>query len=126
MNGEAENITKGGRIYMKIVLSGGGTGGHVNPALAIAGTVKAHEPDSEISYIGTPKGIENKLVPLAGYPLYHVEIQGLKRKFSLSNLKTAWLTVTSVFKAKKLLHSLRRTIVGTGGYACWPVVKAAR
>ena len=111
---------------MKIVLSGGGTGGHVNPALAIAGTVKAHEPDSEISYIGTPKGIENKLVPLAGYTLYHVEIQGLKRKFSLSNLKTAWLTVTSVFKAKKLLRKLAPDIVlGTGGYACWPVVKAA-
>ncbi len=111
---------------MKIVLSGGGTGGHVNPALAIAGTIKAHEPDSEISYIGTPKGIENKLVPLAGYPLYHVEIQGLKRKISLSNLKTAWLTVTSVNKAKKLLLQLAPDIVvGTGGYACWPVVKAA-
>ncbi|NLB15750.1 MAG: undecaprenyldiphospho-muramoylpentapeptide beta-N-acetylglucosaminyltransferase [Clostridiales bacterium] len=111
---------------MKIVLSGGGTGGHVNPALAIAGTVKAHEPDSEISYIGTPKGIENKLVPLAGYPLYHVEIQGLKRSISLSNLKTAWLTLTSVNKAKKLLLQIGPdVVVGTGGYACWPVVKAA-
>ena len=90
---------------MNIVVSGGGTGGHVNPALAVADIVKAKEPDSEISYVGTSRGIENKLVPAAGYKLYHVEVQGLKRSLSLSNLKTAWMAATSVSKAKTLLKS---------------------
>ena len=111
---------------MNIVVSGGGTGGHVNPALAIADIVKAHEPDAEISYVGTSKGIENKLVPAAGYTLYHVEVQGLKRSLSLSNLKTAWMAATSISKAKELLKKLRPDVViGSGGYVCWPVVKAA-
>ena len=111
---------------MNIVVSGGGTGGHVNPALAIADIVRAHEPDAEISYVGTSKGIENKLVPAAGYPLYHVEVQGLKRSLSLSNLKTAWMAATSISKARELLRKLKPDVViGSGGYVCWPVVKAA-
>ena len=111
---------------MIIVLTGGGTGGHVNPAIAIADTVKRHEPSSEISFVGTPRGIENKLTSDAGYPIYHVDIQGLKRKLSLSNIKTLYLTVTSPMKARKLLRELKPDIVvGTGGYVCWPMIKAA-
>ena len=111
---------------MKIVLTGGGTGGHVNPAIAIADTVKRHEPSSEISFVGTPRGIENKLTSDAGYPIYHVDIQGLKRKLTLSNIKTLYLTVTSPMKARKLLRELKPDIVvGTGGYVCWPMIKAA-
>lgn len=111
---------------MKVVFTGGGTGGHVNPALAIADYIKMREPDSEISFVGTPRGIENKLVTAAGYPIYHVDIQGLRRKLTLSNLKTLYLTLTSPAKAKKLLRELRPDVViGTGGYVCWPVMKAA-
>lgn len=111
---------------MKAVMSGGGTGGHVNPALAIAGTISEKEPGSEISFVGTSRGIENRLVPAAGYPLYHVEIQGIRRSLSPSNLKTAYLVLTSPAKAKKLLLGLKPDIaVGTGGYACWPVIRAA-
>ncbi len=111
---------------MKIVFTGGGTGGHVNPAIAIADTVKEREPDSEISFVGTPRGIENKLAGKAGYPVYHVDIQGLKRKLTLSNIKTLYLTMTSPMKAKKLLRELKPDMVlGTGGYVCWPVMKAA-
>ena len=111
---------------MKVVFTGGGTGGHVNPAIAIADTVKKREPSSEISFVGTPRGIENKLAGGAGYPVYHVDIQGLKRKFTLSNIKTLYLTVTSPAKAKKILKRLSPDIVlGTGGYVCWPVMKAA-
>ncbi len=111
---------------MKVVFTGGGTGGHVNPALAIADTVRRNEPDSEIAFVGTPKGIENKLVTAAGYPIYHVDIQGLKRKITPSNIKTMYLTLTSPHKAKKILEDLRPDIVvGTGGYVCWPVMKAA-
>lgn len=111
---------------MKIVMTGGGTGGHVNPALAIADLFRSREEDVEISFVGTPRGIENKLVPKAGYPLYHVDVRPLSRKFTLSNLRTAALAVTSVFRAKKLLKKLKPDlVVGTGGYVCWPVVKAA-
>lgn len=107
-------------------MTGGGTGGHVNPAIAIADTIRAKEPDSEILFVGTSHGIENRLVPQAGYPLHHIEIQGLRRSLSFSNIKTAFLTVTSVRKGKKLLREFKPDIViGTGGYVCWPVVRAA-
>ncbi len=111
---------------MRALITGGGTGGHINPAIAIANTIMAHEPDSKITFVGTSRGMENKLVPAAGYPLAHVEIRGLKRSLSLSNLRTLYLTVTSVGKAKKLIKEFKPDIViGTGGYVCWPVCKAA-
>ncbi len=111
---------------MRVLMTGGGTGGHVNPAIAIANTIREKEPDSVIAFVGTGRGIENKLVPKFGYEVYHVEIQGLKRSLSLSNLKTLYLTVSSVFKAKKLVKEFKPDVViGTGGYVCWPVVKAA-
>ncbi len=111
---------------MKVLMTGGGTGGHVNPAIAIADTIREHDPQAEIAFVGTSHGIENKLVPAAGYPLHHIEIRGLKRSLSLSNLKTALMTITSVFEGKKLCRSFRPDIViGTGGYACWPIMKAA-
>ena len=101
---------------MKVIMSGGGTGGHVNPAIAIADTIKEHEPGSEIAFVGTARGIENKLVPAEGYPLYHIEIQGLRRSLSPANFKTAYLVLTSVSKAKRLLRELSPDIaVGTGG-----------
>lgn len=110
---------------MKVILTGGGTGGHVNPALAIGAAIEKYEPASEISYVGTPKGIENSLVP-EKYPMYHVDIRGLRRSLSLSNLKTLWLTITSKSKAKKLLRRLQpELVIGTGGYVCWPIVAAA-
>ncbi len=111
---------------MKILFTGGGTGGHANPALAIAETVKKHDPECEIAFVGTPTGIENKLVGKAGYKIHHINIQGLQRKLTLKNIKTLYLTVTSVSKAKKLLKEEKPdAVVGTGGYVCYPLVKAA-
>ncbi len=111
---------------MRVLVTGGGTGGHVNPALAIANTIRQNDPTAEIAYVGTKRGIESKLVPAAGYPLYFVEIQGVRRRLSLSNLKTAYLALTSPGRAKKLLKEFRPDLViGTGGYVSWPVVKAA-
>lgn len=107
-------------------MTGGGTGGHVNPALAIANTIKENDPASEIAFVGTPRGIENKLVPAAGYKLYHVDVRGLRRSFSPANIRAAWLALTSPAKAKKLIKQFRPDVViGTGGYVSWPVVKAA-
>lgn len=111
---------------MRVLMTGGGTGGHVNPAIAIANTIKRNDPDSVIAYVGTKKGIENKLVPKAGFPLYHVEIQGIKRSFSLSNIKAAYLALTSPHKAKKIIKEFKPDVViGTGGYVSWPVARAA-
>ncbi|MBR3997823.1 MAG: UDP-N-acetylglucosamine--N-acetylmuramyl-(pentapeptide) pyrophosphoryl-undecaprenol N-acetylglucosamine transferase [Clostridia bacterium] len=111
---------------MRVLMTGGGTGGHVNPALAIANTIKTNDPDAVIEYVGTKKGIENKLVPKAGYKLHHVEVQGLRRSFSPANLKAAYLAVTSPKKAKAIIEEFKPDlVVGTGGYVSWPVVKAA-
>jgi len=111
---------------MRVLMTGGGTGGHVNPALAIANTIKMNDPDAVIEYVGTKKGIENKLVPKAGYKLHHVDVQGLRRSFSPANLKAAYLAVTSPRKAKAIIEEFKPDlVVGTGGYVSWPVVKAA-
>ncbi|MBQ8578977.1 MAG: undecaprenyldiphospho-muramoylpentapeptide beta-N-acetylglucosaminyltransferase [Clostridia bacterium] len=113
-------------MSLRVLMTGGGTGGHVNPALAIANTIRACEPDAEIAFVGTSHGIENKLVPKEGYPLYHIEIRGLRRSLSLENLKTAFMVLTSVSKGKKLIKEFKPDIViGTGGYACFPIMKAA-
>lgn len=111
---------------MRVLITGGGTGGHVNPALAIANTIKQNDPDAVIAYVGTKRGIENKLVPKAGYPMYYVDVKGIKRSLSPSNIKAAYLALTSPIKAKKIIREFRPDIVvGTGGYVSWPVVKAA-
>lgn len=111
---------------MRVLITGGGTGGHVNPALAIANTIKQNDPDAVIAYVGTKRGIENKLVPKAGYPMYYVDVKGIKRSLSPSNLKAAYLALTSPIKAKKIIREFKPDIVvGTGGYVSWPVVKAA-
>lgn len=111
---------------MRVLMTGGGTAGHVNPALAIANTIKEKEPDSEIAFVGTPKGIENKLVEKAGYKIFHVDVMGIRRSLSPKNVKAAWLALTSPAKAKKIIRDFRPDVViGTGGYVSWPVMKAA-
>lgn len=111
---------------MKVLMTGGGTGGHVNPAIAIANSIRENMPNSVIEFVGTSRGIENKLVPKEGYKLHHVEVQGFKRKLTPYNIKSAWLAFTSPMKAKKLLKEFKPDlVVGTGGYVCWPLLKAA-
>ena len=111
---------------MRVLMTGGGTGGHVYPALAIAELIKTNLPHAEIAFVGTERGIEHKLVPAAGYRLYPIRIQGIRRSLSLSNLKTAYYVMTSPAKAKKIIREFKPDIViGTGGYVCWPLLKAA-
>ena len=111
---------------MRVLLTGGGTGGHVNPALAIADIIKKNQPDSEIAFVGTKNGIENKLVGKEGYKMYHIEIQGIRRSLSLSNIKTAYYVMVSPHRAKKIIKEFKPDIViGTGGYVCWPTLRAA-
>lgn len=111
---------------MRVLMTGGGTGGHVNPAIAIADTIRENMPQAQIAFVGTDRGIENKLVPDAGYPLFHVNVMGLRRSLSPKNIKAAYLALTSPAKAKRIIRQWNPDIViGTGGYVCWPVVKAA-
>ncbi len=111
---------------MRVLMTGGGTGGHVNPALAIANTIMKNEPDSVIAFVGTERGIENKLVPKAGYELYHVDVRGIRRSLSPANIRALYLALTSPGKAKKLIREFKPDIViGTGGYVSWPLLVAA-
>ena len=111
---------------MRVLVSGGGTGGHINPALAIADKIKSMDSSAVIEYVGTPTGMENNLVPKAGYKIHHVKVKGFKRSLSLENFDAAIKAVTSVVKAKKIIRDFKPDIViGTGGYVSWPVLKAA-
>lgn len=116
---------------MRVLLTGGGTAGHINPALAIAETVLQNAPNSEIVFVGIKNGKETDLVPREGYPLHFVKSKGYdrdKKKWSLTNLHFYWLALTSPFMPRtvRILKKFKPDIViGTGGYACWPIMKAA-
>ncbi|MGI6180643.1 MAG: undecaprenyldiphospho-muramoylpentapeptide beta-N-acetylglucosaminyltransferase [Agathobaculum sp.] len=116
---------------MKLYITGGGTGGHVTPGLAIARYFEQKHPDTVVRFAGSERGIENKLVPREGYPLDTIEIIGLSRAMSLKgvahNIKAAKLAVAAVGKAKKLLKEARPDcVIGCGGYASFAVVRAAQ
>ncbi len=111
---------------MRILLSGGGTAGHINPALAIARVVLAHEPDSQILFVGTRNGMERRLVPREGFDIEYIEVMGLRRKLTLENVKVAVNYFTSIRDAGRIIDRFRPdAVVGTGGYVCAPVIKAA-
>ncbi|MBF8807684.1 MAG: undecaprenyldiphospho-muramoylpentapeptide beta-N-acetylglucosaminyltransferase [Enterococcus lacertideformus] len=111
---------------MKILVTGGGTGGHIYPALAFVNYVKKQEPNTEFMYVGAKRGLENKIVPQTGIPFHTLEIQGFQRKVSLTNVKTIQLFFKSIYEAKKILKDFKPDIViGTGGYVSGAVVYAA-
>lgn len=111
---------------MRVIISAAGTGGHINPGIAIANKIKEEEPESEIIFIGTSRGLETDLVPRAGYELKTLEAYGLKKELSLTNLKNMIKTATSTSKAKKYIKEFKPDVViGTGGYICGPVFAAA-
>ncbi|MGQ4665068.1 undecaprenyldiphospho-muramoylpentapeptide beta-N-acetylglucosaminyltransferase [Metabacillus halosaccharovorans] len=111
---------------MRVVVSGGGTGGHIYPALALINEIKKHHSDVEFLYIGTENGLEHNIVKRAGIPFKSVEISGFKRKISLENVKTITRFITAVSLSKQYLKDFKADVViGTGGYVCGPVVYAA-
>lgn len=111
---------------MRVVLTGGGTGGHIYPALAVAREVSRQHPQAAFLYIGSKHGLEAELVPRADIPFQSVEISGLKRKLSLDNVKTIWKFIRAVSDSKRMLREFKPDVViGTGGYVCGPVVYAA-
>jgi len=111
---------------MRVVVSGGGTGGHIYPALALINEIKKHQPNAEFLYIGSKNGLEQDIVKKAGIPFESIVISGFKRKITLDNLKTVYRFLNAVSKSRKLIKNFKPDIViGTGGYVCGPVLYAA-
>ena len=111
---------------MRVIISAAGTGGHINPGIAIANKIKQKQPKSEIIFVGTNRGLENDLVPRAGYKLKTIEAYGLKKEISFKNLKNVFKTLFSIKDAKKIIDEFKPDVViGTGGYICGPVFSAA-
>ena len=115
---------------MHVLFACGGTGGHINPALAVAGYIREHHPDAIISFIGNKTGMEAKLVPDAGFDFYPIKVAGFQRKINFTNIKRnvdAFIKMfTSSAASKKLLKKLSPdVVVGMGGYVSGPVLREA-
>ena len=108
---------------MRIIISGGGTGGHIYPALTIADTIQKIAPEAEIRFVGTTHGLEKDLVPRAGYPIDFIDVQGFKRSLSPDTFRSVYKLFTGLRDAKRLLDEYKpHLVIGTGGYVCGPVV----
>lgn len=111
---------------MDFVVTGGGTGGHIYPALAIARGLQ-EKYGARVHYIGGARGMETDIVPRAGFPFQAINLAGFKRSLSPSNVLVAWRAARGVGQALRIIRSIRpAAVVGTGGYVCGPVVLAAR
>lgn len=115
---------------MKVLLTGGGTGGHIYPALAVARRLQEMETDVELLYVGTSRGLESTIVPKEGIPFKAIEIEGFKRHFSFSglkyNLRSVGLFLKSISAAKKIIREFKPDVVlGTGGYVSAPICYVA-
>ena len=112
---------------MRVIVAAAGTAGHINPGLAIANKIKEKDSNSEIIFIGTTRGLENDLVPRAGFELKTIEAYGLSKQISIENFKKMSKTLKATEKARKIIREFRPdVIVGAGGYICGPVVWAAK
>ena len=111
---------------MNIILAGGGTAGHINPALTVAKTVRAKNPAARLLFIGNSGSLEEKLVKKSGFDIEYVRVEGLRRSLSLKNIKTLRLFLKSVLDCKRIIRDFKADmVVGTGGYVSAPAVYAA-
>ena len=112
---------------MRVLISGGGTAGHVTPGIAIAEYIKERSPKSEILFVGRKDGDENNIIARAGFNLLTLDVHGFKRSMSPKNITTAMKMIIAFVKARRILKDFKPDIViGTGGYVTWPAVKAAQ
>lgn len=115
-----------GERELRIIIAGGGTGGHLFPALALAEEIKAMDASTEIIFVGTRRGLEAKLVPARGYRLEFLDVLGLKKKTKLEKAKSFVKAIISTFEALKMMRRLRPDgVMGSGGYSSGPAVLAA-
>ncbi len=111
---------------MKVIMTGGGTGGHIYPAVAIADEIKSRDRSSEILFVGTERGMEKDIVPRSGYPINFITVSGLDRKHIWKNIKTVLDLNKGLHEAREIVAEFKPDIViGTGGYVCEPVVRTA-
>jgi UDP-N-acetylglucosamine--N-acetylmuramyl-(pentapeptide) pyrophosphoryl-undecaprenol N-acetylglucosamine transferase len=110
----------------KIILSGGGTGGHIYPAIAIADELKSRFPDAEFLFVGASDRMEMEKVPQAGYEIEGLWISGIQRKLTLRNLVFPFKLMSSLLKSRKIINTFQPDVViGTGGFASGPLLKSA-
>ena len=116
---------------MNIMIAAAGTAGHINPALSIANKLKKEYEKKnkkiKILFIGTTYGLENELVPKAGYELKQIEAYGMKKNIDFENFKNIIKTFLSIFKVRKIIKEFNPDVViGTGGFVCVPTMFAAK
>lgn len=112
---------------MRVIIAAAGTGGHINPGIAIANKIEKENPGSDIRFIATGKKLEEDLISKAGYKTYAIDAYGFSKKISLNNLKKNIKTLRGFKEAKKILKEFKPDIViGTGGYICGSVVYSAK
>jgi UDP-N-acetylglucosamine--N-acetylmuramyl-(pentapeptide) pyrophosphoryl-undecaprenol N-acetylglucosamine transferase len=113
-------------MAVKIIISGGGTGGHIFPAIAIADAVKASLPDADILFVGAQGKMEMEKVPAAGYRIEGLPVAGFQRKLTFSNITFFYKLIVSMIKARRIIGSFKPdVVVGVGGYASGPVLRIA-
>ena len=113
-------------MSLKVIISGGGTGGHIFPAIAIANTLKRMIPEAKILFVGANGKMEMEKVPAAGYEIVGLNITGIKRSLSASNLAFPFKLLGSLIKARQILKSFKpNVVVGVGGFASGPVLRMA-
>jgi len=111
-------------MIKKVIISGGGTGGHIFPAIAIADELKKRNPEVEILFVGAEGRMEMEKVPLAGYPIVGLPISGLQRRITVSNFFLPFKIVLSLWKARKIIRNFKpQLLIGVGGYASGPTLK---
>ncbi len=111
---------------MRIIVSGGGTGGHIYPAITLIKNIAEQVPEAEFLYVGTEAGLEADIIPKENIPFQAVAIRGFERRLSLKNIKTLTMAAASIFSARRIIRKFcPDVVVGTGGYVCGPVLLAA-
>ena len=114
-------------MALRLLFAGGGTGGHVVPALAVAEAVSRRYPDAEIRFVGTARGVEARLVPRSGYPLETIPVIGLRRQLHPDLLRFPWMLARGICRSVRIVAAHRpRVVICTGGYASGPIGLAAR
>ncbi len=110
---------------MRVIISGGGTGGHIYPALAICEEIKNRHKDAEILYVGTERGLESDIVPKKNYEFKTIDVKGFNRKISFDTIKTIFTLFKGIRQSKKIIKEFNPDlIIGTGGYVCGPILIA--
>ena len=111
---------------LKVIISGGGTGGHIFPAVSIANAIKDIDPNADILFVGAEGRMEMQRVPDAGYPIIGLPIEGFSRKNPFKNIRVLWKILKCQLKARKIIRNFKpQVVVGVGGYASGPTLKTA-